>query len=174
MTERTPVDAANIDGYGNPEFPWTDVRDALATQPEGMETIAYLGTVRPDGRPHAAGVGPCWLDGDLYLACSRESRKIKNLMANPNATLAMRVPGFDVTLEGTVSQVDDPDTLERVATRYRAGGWPAEVADGALTAPYSAPTAGPPPWHVFRFHFSKVVALRLSESGGAMRWRFDA
>jgi len=174
MTERTPVEATNIDGYGSPAFPWSEVRDRLATPLEGMETIAYLGTVRPDGRPHVAGVGPCWLDGDYYLACSVASRKIRNLAENPNATLAIRVPGFDVTLEGTVSRVDAPDTLERVAETYRAGGWPAEVADGALTAPYSAQTAGPPPWHVFRFRFSKVIALRLSESGGAMRWRFDA
>ena len=79
-----------------------------------------------------------------------------------------------MTLEGTVSQVDDPDTLAQVAALYRQDGWPAEVADDALTAPYSAQTAGPPPWHLFRFRFSKVIALRLSESGGAMRWRFDS
>ena len=173
MTERTPVEATNIDGYGSPEFPWKDVRDQLAA-PVGVEKAAYLGTVRPDGRPHSAGIGPVWFDGDFYITGSLNSRKIKNLMANPNATLSIRLPGFDVTLEGTVSQVDDPDTLTQVAALYRQDGWPAEVAGDALTAPYSAQTAGPPPWHLFRFRFSKVIALRLSESGGAMRWRFDS
>jgi hypothetical protein len=173
MTERTPVDATNIDGYGNPDIPWSEVRDQLATPMGEIETISFLGTVRPDGRPHAAGVGPCWFDGDFYLACSRESQKIKNLAVNPNATLAIHLPGFDVTLEGTVSQVDDPETIARVAELYRAGGWPAESTGDALTAPYSAPSAGPPPWHLFRFHFSKIVALRSTEPGGAMRWRFD-
>ena len=173
MTERTPLDATNIDGYGSPEIAWNDVQEHLAT-PGGVEMIAFLGTVRPDGRPHAAGVGPVWFNGDYYLACSLGSRKIKNLMANPNATLSIHVPAFDVTMEGIVSLVDDPATLEQVADLWRAGGWPVDVASDALTAPYSAPTAGPPPWHVFRFRFSNVVALRLSESGGAMRWRFDA
>lgn len=173
MTERPPVEATNIDGYGNPEIPWNEVRDLLAA-PVGVEKTAFLGTVRPDGRPHSAGIGPVWFDGDFYFTGSLNSRKIKNLMSNPNATLAIRLPGFDVTLEGPVSQVDNPETLARVAELYRTDGWPAEVAGDALTAPYSAPSAGPPPWHLFRLHFSKVIAVRTSEPGGATRWRFDA
>jgi hypothetical protein len=172
MTERTPVEATNLDGYGNPAFPWDDVRKVLAL-PIGMEAPAYLGTVNPNGRPHSNGIGPCWLDGDFYITGSLNSQKMKNLAVNPSATLSIRLPGYDVTLDGVTSRVDDLATLEKVAAIYRADGWPAEVAGDALTAPYSAQTAGPPPWHVFRFRFTKVIALRLSESGGAMRWRFE-
>src|SRR5262249_47668147 len=45
-------------------------------------------------------------------------------------------------------KVTDPKTLDRIARKYAAGGWPAEVRDGALVARYSAPSAGPPPWEV--------------------------
>lgn len=31
------------------------------------------------------------------------------------------------------------------------------VADDAVTAPYSAPSAGPPPWHLYRFTFHTEV-----------------
>ena len=43
----------------------------------------------------------------------------------------------------------------------------------SVTAPYSAQSAGPAPWHVFRLEFDAVTALKLEEHGGAMRWRFS-
>ncbi|MGH2550195.1 MAG: pyridoxamine 5'-phosphate oxidase family protein [Thermomicrobiales bacterium] len=171
MTERQPIEAKNLDGYGGEPIPWSDVRDALAA-PQGPEMIYFLGTIRPDGQPHAAGIGPSWFDGDFYICASLNSQKIKNLLANPNCTLSTRVSGFDVTLEGTASRVDDPEILESVAAIYREGGWPANVEGDALIAPYSAPSAGPPPWHIFRIRYTSVVALRLSETGGVMKWRF--
>jgi hypothetical protein len=42
----------------------------------------------------------------------------------------------------------------------------------ALTAPYSAPTAGPPPWHLYRFTFHTVVGLSTTEPDGATHCRF--
>ena len=38
---------------------------------------------RPDGRPHAAGVGVAWHDGDVYFQCGPETRKARNIAANP-------------------------------------------------------------------------------------------
>jgi hypothetical protein len=65
--------------------------------------------------------------------------------------------------------------LERVAAGYRTGGWPAEVnEDGeGLIAPFCAPSAGPPPWHVHRFTFHTVVGVAGAEPYGATRWRFE-
>src|ERR671935_163499 len=40
-----------------------------------------------------------------------------------------------------------------VGALYREQGWPAEVEGDAFTAPYSAPSAGPPPWYLYRFAF---------------------
>lgn len=171
MPERTPSEAMNLDIYGSQILNWSDVRDALAIR-QGPEMIYFLGTVRPDGRPHSAGVGPYYYDGDFYLVTGLHTQKARNFAANPAATLSTRVPGYDVTLEGTVERVADPELLETLAAIYREGGWPAEVEGDAFTAPYSAPSAGPPPWHVFRFRITSAVALRLSEEGGATKWRF--
>jgi hypothetical protein len=75
--------------------------------------------------------------------------------------------------EGEATRVTDPQILERVVVRYRDGGWPAEVAGDALTAPYSAPSAGPPPWYVYRFTFHTAFGISTAEPWGATRWRFD-
>jgi hypothetical protein len=44
--------------------------------------------------------------------------------------------------------------------------------DRALTAEYSAPSAGPPPWFVYRLTARSATALATVEPHGATRWRF--
>ena len=75
-------------------------------------------------------------------------------------------------LEGEAARATDPATLEAIAAIYRDGGWPAQVDGDALTAPYSAPSAGPPPWHVYRFTSHTVFGVGSGEPHGATRWRF--
>lgn len=171
MTERQPIDATNLDGYGAEIMQWEEVRNALAVQ-HPPETPFFLSTLSPAGQIHTVGIGPSWYEGDFYIATGLRSRKGKDLAANPRCTLATRLTGLDVTLSGIATVVRDPATLEAVAAVFREGGWPAEVEGDAFTAPYSAQSAGPPPWHLFRFSFTEVVALRLSENGGATKWRF--
>ena len=61
-----------------------------------------------------------------------------------------------------------------MADVWAAGGWPARVDDTgtALTADFSAPSAGPPPWHVYRITAQRATALGTVEPGGATRWTF--
>ena len=61
-----------------------------------------------------------------------------------------------------------------VARRYREGGWPAEVEGEAFTAPFSAPSAGPSPWQLYRFSFHTAFGVATAEPNGATRWRFDS
>jgi Pyridoxamine 5'-phosphate oxidase len=173
MTEREPVEVTNLDRYGSPALPWSRARDVLGVVGAGPEVTAFLGTTRPDGRPHAAGVGAAWHDGDVYFTSGPGMRKSRNLAANPACTLSARLEGIDVVLEGEARRVVDAPTLERVAALYRDGGWPAEVDGDALTAPFSAPSAGPPPWHVYRLTFHTAFGVATAEPYGATRWRFD-
>jgi Pyridoxamine 5'-phosphate oxidase len=172
MTDRQPSEVINLDRYGDPALPWSRAHDLLASGPKGPDAGFFLGTVRPDGRPHAAGIGAVWHDGDLYLVSGPATRKARNLAVNPACTISVKLPGLDLTLEGTAARVTEPATLQQVAGIYRAIGWPAEVAGGAFTAPYSAPSAGPPPWHLYRFTFHTVVGVSTAEPNGATRWRF--
>jgi Pyridoxamine 5'-phosphate oxidase len=171
MTDVAPAETANLDRYGSAELLWSRARDALAAVPS-PDVTHFLGTCRPDGTPHAAGIGAQWLDGDLYFTSSPAARKARDLAANPLCTISGRLPGIDLVLDGSAARVTDPDTLERVAAGYRAGGWPAEVDGAAFTAPFNAPSAGPPPWHGYRFTFHTVVGVATAEPYGATRWRF--
>jgi len=98
MSNREPTATTNLDTlYGSDTIPWARAREALDANALGPETVFVLGTVRPDGRPHA---------GDTF------------------------------------------------------------------TAPYSAPSAGPPPWHLFRVTTHTVFCVSGTEPAGATRWRF--
>ncbi|TYK45038.1 pyridoxamine 5'-phosphate oxidase family protein [Actinomadura decatromicini] len=172
MTVREPVEARNLDIYGGGELVWDTVRDALTAALPKMETPVFLGTVRPDGRPHSAGVGALWYDGDLYFTSGPGTRKSRDLAANPACTLSVRTAIADVVLEGEARRVTDPAVLEPVAAGYREGGWPAQVDGDAFTAPFSAQSAGPPPWHLYRFTVRTAVAVGITEPFGATRWTF--
>jgi len=172
MSELRPTETTNLDRYGDAELEWSRAHDALAGVPSPGITH-FLGTCRPDGTPHSAGIGAQWLAGDLYFTSSPAARKARDLAVNPRCTISVRLAGIDLVLDGVAAGVTDPETLEQVAAGYRAGGWPAQVDGDALTAPFSAPSAGPPPWHVYRFTFHTVVGVATTEPYGATRWRFQ-
>jgi len=58
-------------------------------------------------------------------------------------------------------QVIGPATVARLAAIWAAGGWPARPDDTgeALIAEYSALSAGPPPWHVYRLTAHSATAV---------------
>lgn len=170
---RQPEETVDLDIYGSGSMPWSRALEALGTGSTSAATPCFLGTVRPDGRPHAAGVGVAECDGDLYFTSGPGTRKSRNLAANPACTLSLRLDGIDLVLEGEAHRVTDGPTLERVAALFRDGGWPAEVDGDALTAPYSAQSAGPPPWHLYRLRFDTAFGVGLREPHGASRWRFS-
>jgi len=172
MTDREPVKVTNLDRYGSPALPWSRPRDLLAADTPTPGITFFLGTSRPDGRPHAAGIGAAWIAGDLYFTSGPATRKARNLAANPACTISARLNGIDVVLEGEATRVTDQPTLEQAAARYGEGGWPAEVEGDAFTAPFSAPSAGPPPWHLYRFTFHTAIGVATAEPYGAPRWRF--
>lgn len=174
MTDREPIEATNLDIYGNAPLPWSRLHDILAGAAPAVDTSYFLSTVRPDGRPHTAAVGALWHDGDVYIVSGPETRKSRNLETNPFCTIAVRLPGIDLVLEGEARRVTDRSRLEVVAERYRAAGWPAQVEGDAFTAPYSAPSAGPPPWYLYRFTVQTAFGVATEEPYGATRWRFDS
>lgn len=172
MTDRMPVEITNLDIYGNAALPWSRPRDLLATKSASPDIAFFLGTVRPDGRPHAAGIGALWHDGYFYIVSGPATRKSHNLTANPACTISVRLEGIDLIFEGEALRVTDTPTLEEIARLYREGGWPAEVENDAFAAPYSAPSAGPPPWYVYRFTYHTAFGVATAEPNGATRWRF--
>ena len=167
-----PISTRNLDQYGSAELPWSRPRDILASDTPQADLTFFVATVRPDGRPHSAGVGATWVDGALYFVGGPGTRRSRNLAVNPACSVSVRLRGMDLVLEGEAHRITDASTLERLAAVYRTGGWPAAVEGDALTAAYSAPSAGPAPWHVYRLTLHTAVGVATAEPHGATRWDF--
>ncbi len=178
MANPEPVRTVNLNQYGDTPLSWSGVIAALdATYPKptepGREQHTVLGTVLPDGRPHAAAVGAMWIDGNWYVVSGPGTRKSRNLASNPACTLTAKLPGLDVVFVGDALRVTDSNELERVAGVYREVDWPAEVAGDGFTAPFTAPSGGPPPWNVYRIVLREAIGVGTSnDTDGATKWEF--
>jgi PPOX class probable F420-dependent enzyme len=167
--------------YGLPELDWRSVEARLeqgVTQAPGTggpnRHTCWLSTVNRDGSPHVTGIGALWVDGAFWFETGERTRKGRNLARDPRCTLSVATQDFDLVVEGEAHKVTDAATVAAMAARWSAEGWPARVDDTgvALTAEYSAPSAGPPPWFVYRISPRRATALSTIEPGGATRWRF--
>src|SRR5215207_4471831 len=174
MTDLAPVETTNLGHAEDTVIAWSRVRDVLTapSPPDhpGGYFPSYLGTVRPDGLPHATGIGVRWYGGDLYFLSGPGTRKSRNRAATPAGTIAMRLPdGLDLVLEGEAAPIDDPAILEPVGDLIRQSGWPVELTAGGFTAPFGPWGGESPPWVLYRFVFHTAIGQGAE---GATRWRF--
>src|SRR3954464_1331585 len=121
-TNREPTTTSNLDKTSETEpLPWTRARDRLDAGALA-EAASFLGTVRPDGRPHSARIGAAWYDGSVYFQTGQQTRKARNLEVNPACTLSTSLTGIDLVFEGMAERITDGPTLEAVAAVWRGGG----------------------------------------------------
>lgn len=176
------MEATNLaDLYHSPLLDWSLVEARLQaglSQAPGTggpnRHTCWLATINSDGSPHVTGVGALWAQDRFWFETGKGSRKGRNLARDPRCTLSVAAQEFDLIVEGEATLVTDAATVADLAARWAAEGWPARVdATGqALTAEYSAPSAGPPPWHVYRLTPRTATAIGTVDPGGATRWRF--
>jgi PPOX class probable F420-dependent enzyme len=176
------MDATNLaELYGTPLVDWAQVEGRLSrglSQAPGSggpgRHTCWLATSNADGTPHLTGIGALWTSGTFWFETGRTTRKGRNLARDPRCSLSVATDEFDLVVDGTATLVDDPAVVAELAGLWAADGWPARVdATGtALTAEFSAPSAGPPPWHVYRIEVRQATALLTVDPGGATRWRF--
>jgi hypothetical protein len=136
---------------------------------------AWLATIDADGSPHVTGLGALWVDGAVWFETGEHTRKARNLARDPRCTLSLATKEFDLVVEGTAEMITDPPVVAELAAAWAEEGWPCEVDESgeALTAPFSAPSAGPPPWRVYKLTVATATALQTVEPGGATTWTFD-
>lgn len=115
-----------------------------------------------------------WVDGKIYFVSGARTRKSRNLAASPRCVFSVSLTGIDLVLQGTAIRVADRPTLLRLAKRYAAKGWPVSMTGTALTAEYSAPSAGPAPWNLYVLRPTSVFGVSTADPSGATRWRFES
>jgi len=176
------MDATNLaDLYELPLVDWSLVTNRLdqgVTQAPDTggpnRHTCWLATINADGTPHVTGIGAMWVDGTFWFVTGVDTRKGRNIARDRRCTLSVSTQEFDLVFEGDAHLVTDPAIVAEMAGVWANDGWPCRVdASGtALTADYSAPSAGPPPWHIYRIEPRAATALVTVEPGGATRWRF--
>jgi Pyridoxamine 5'-phosphate oxidase len=171
----------NLDGYGAPTIEWDRVKAVLngpLTQAPGTggpdRHTTWLTTINPDGSPHVMPLGAVRRSGTWYFTSGPATRKSRNLARDPRCVVSVATHPFDLVIEGVAERVTDAAELASVGDVFVQEGWPAEVEGDALTAEYSAPSAGPPPWYVYRVKPSTVFVLGTSEPYGATRFDVDS
>ncbi|MGH8951380.1 MAG: pyridoxamine 5'-phosphate oxidase family protein [Acidimicrobiia bacterium] len=174
-----PVTEKNLDGYGTPAIDWNRVSDRLASHiPQGPDSegagrhTTWLATTNPDGSPHVMPLGALWVDDAFYFTSGPGTRKSKNIAKHPESAITLSTHDLDLVFEGEPKRVTDNDELERVAQVFGGGDWQPHVEDGAFVAEFSAPSAGPPPWYLYRLRPKRIYALGTAEPYGATRFDF--
>jgi Pyridoxamine 5'-phosphate oxidase len=137
MTEpQTTLDPRYSDPAAAPT-PWAVTAAAL----EAAE-LAWLVTLRPDGRPHTTPVVPVWVDDSMHFTTGGSEQKGKNLRADDRVLLQVGrldwEDGLDVVVEGRASVATDPAVLARLAAEWSRrwdGRWAYEASGGRLLHP---------------------------------------
>lgn len=119
-TQLSPVPPDTDQQKGMGVLNLTNEQDVHRDQRLRSEQIIWLGSTRPDGRPHTVPVWFDW-DGQTVLILSQpDNQKVKNLRHDPRVTLHLETvnDGSDIIiLEGTAELLAEPAS-EVVSAAY--------------------------------------------------------
>ena len=164
MSDGTPqADRPHMPGYelldaasGSGLLPWTWAKERLVNSRN-----YWIGTVSVDGQPHSMPVWGVWIDDALYFSTADNSRKARNLTANPRCTATTEYASEAVIVEGSAQIVTDEAALSRFKAAYDPQyEWDMDLSTGPI------------------FAITPRVAFGFIESatefqGSATRWRFS-
>ena len=164
---------------GLPPVNWADVLEKLdagsSPAPDAHNArTTWLSTVNEDGSPHVTAVGALWLDESFWFQTASGTRKGRNVARDPRCSVAVSVRDADIVFEGDAARVTEPEALARIAKAWADNGWPAEpdASGTGITAPFNAPSQGPPPWNVYRLDPRSAIVTLSAEPGGLTRFKF--
>jgi nitroimidazol reductase NimA-like FMN-containing flavoprotein (pyridoxamine 5'-phosphate oxidase superfamily) len=149
----------HMPGYGLPRgqkglLPWRWAEQRLRRSHN-----YWLATVRPDRRPHVMPLWGIWVDARFYFSTGGQSRKARNLAANPACIVCTENSAEAVILEGTAAQLRDAAELKRLAPHY--------------ARKYKPWTLDPDLGPVFEVRPRVIFGMREKTFNAATRWRFE-
>jgi uncharacterized pyridoxamine 5'-phosphate oxidase family protein len=152
--------------YGVPDnsaglLAWDWARERLERNP-----YYWVATVRPDGRPHLMPVWALWVEHRLYFSTGGQSRKARNLKANPQCTVSVQDGDDAVIVEGVAGEVQDRNLLARLSPLYNS-------KYGMLLDPDLGPVYQVVPATVFGFKGSVREGESSQFGPTATRWKYE-
>jgi hypothetical protein len=164
---------------GLPPVNWWNILEKLdagsSPAPDAHNArTTWLSTLNGDGSPHVTAVGALWHSGSFWFQTGSGTRKAHNVARDPRCSIALSILDADVVAEGEAERETDPATLALLAKAWADQGWPAELDETrmGITAPFNAPSQGPPPWNVYCIKPHSVTVTLGTEPGGLTRFRF--
>jgi nitroimidazol reductase NimA-like FMN-containing flavoprotein (pyridoxamine 5'-phosphate oxidase superfamily) len=107
------------DGYGVPDndeglLNWEQVNEWLE-----QTKVFWIGTTRPDGRPHAIPIWGAWVENCFYFDGSPETRWARNIATNPGIVVHIERGDVAVMVDGTVEGlVPGPEVHSKIRESY--------------------------------------------------------
>jgi nitroimidazol reductase NimA-like FMN-containing flavoprotein (pyridoxamine 5'-phosphate oxidase superfamily) len=171
MTEENDLDRLAGPKASRPYMPGYGILDAnrgrgllpwsWATERLAKARTYWIATTRLDGRPHAMPVWGIWLDNRFYFSTGQESRKARNLAANPSCVVSVQAGEEAIIVEGVVEQIADPAAIRQFCDAYSAKyQWDMEG--------FAEPVYAVRPGVTFAF-----ISGTGEFTGSATRWVFD-
>ena len=121
----------------------------------------WLATTGPDGAPHLMPVWAVWLVGALWFSSSNDSRKTRNLRANPRCSLSTDNPATPVVVQGVAEDVTDLGERQQLL----------DAENAKYGTNYSIDSLDPASNTCFRVRPLKVIGLDTADfTGSPTRW----
>jgi general stress protein 26 len=119
------------DGYGVPEhheglLPWNFIEERMAAARN-----YWVCTASQDAKPAATPVWGVWLDGKLYFDGSPQTRRGRNIRANPQVTVHLESGDQVVILEGAADILTGAP--ERALAERLSQGYTAKYAESGYS-----------------------------------------
>ena len=144
-----------FDGRGL--LPWTWATERLVSSHD-----YWLATVHPSGSPHVMPVWGVWEQGAAWFSSSPQSRKTRNIAAEPRAVITTDNPLQPVVVEGVVERITDVSTIEQFT------GWVNAKYRTDLTVEFFSENA------LFRLEPHRIFSLDEADfTGTPTRWVFE-
>jgi hypothetical protein len=148
---------------------WSSVIEHL----ERSTATYWLATVDPDRNPQVRPILGVWVHGELHFCSGAGTRKAKNLALDPHCVVAVDHEPLDLVGHGVVEKVRDLSTLQDIANAYaEIYDWHVTVRDGAFHDVGGAPTAGPPPYEVYKVVPTTAFVFGTELTVSPTRWVF--
>jgi hypothetical protein len=102
-----------------------------------------------------------WIDGAMHVVAGEGTQKGRNLAADDRCVIAMsstKLPSLDLVIEGHAAPLTDDATVRHITEVLAGNNWPLEAKGNEVYGPHG-PTAGPPPYLIYRIVPTRIFGL---------------